>query len=198
MHTGLKIMVSAIDLAKRALVTLLNKVACVYAVVLGITRDSSDGDVRQAYRKLSKKCHPDKGGKPEHQQSLNAAFDAWEDTQRAAKEKASQKAGASARRQRERGPEAAALVSTRGQNFGKEFRFQGGACLLTYQSFGEKDVWQRFLSFVTERLTVWKVRFWCATLETNKNGSYHVHLMVQFYTSGSTSPLFCIGDGSRS
>ena len=75
-------MVSAIDLSKRALVTLLNSLANVYAVVLGITRESPDGDVHRAYRKLSKKCHPDKGGKRGHQQSLNAAFDTWEGAKR--------------------------------------------------------------------------------------------------------------------
>ena len=173
-------MVSAIDLAKRALVTLLNKLASVYAVVLDITRESSDGDVHRAYRKLSKKCHLDNGGKREHQQSLNAAFDTWEGAKRAAKDKATQ----TARRQQERGAEAAAIVAARGQNFAKEFRFRGAACLLTYQSFAEQSVWQRFLSFVQEQLSTWKARFWCATLETNTSGSYHLHLMVQFQTSG--------------
>ena len=75
-------MVSATDLAKRALVTLLNSLASVYAVVLGITRESPDGDVHRAYRKLSKKCQPDKGGKREHQQSLNVAFDIWQRAKR--------------------------------------------------------------------------------------------------------------------
>ena len=188
-------MVSAIDLSKRALVTLLNSLANVYAVVLGITRESPDGDVHRAYRKLSKKCHPDKGGKRGHQQSLNAAFDTWEGAKRAAKDKATQKARDTAQRQQERGPEGAAIVVTRGRNFTKEFRFRGAACLLTYQSFGEQGVWQRFLSFVQEQLSVWKVRFWCATLETNRSGSFHLHLMVQFYTSGEIPPLF--GDWRR-
>ena len=63
-----------------------------HAVALGIARESSDGDVHRAYRKLSKECHPDKGGKRGHQQALNAAFDIWEGAQRAAKDKATQKA----------------------------------------------------------------------------------------------------------
>ena len=74
-HRGFKIVVSAIDLSKRALVTLVNGLANVHAVALGIARESSDGDVHRAYRKLSKKCHPDKGGKRGHQRALNAAFD---------------------------------------------------------------------------------------------------------------------------
>ena len=139
-------MASAIDLGKRALVTLLNRLASVYAVVLGVTRDSSDEDVRRAYRKLSKKCHPDKGGKREHQQSLNAALDTWEGAKKATKEKAAQKASETARRQGERGPDVAAVVLSRGRNFTKEFRFRGAACLLTYQSFEEQGVWQRALS----------------------------------------------------
>ena len=150
--------------------------------------------MQKAYRKLSKKCHPDKGGEREHQQSLNAAFDTWESAKRSAKEKAAQKAADTARRQQERGPEAAAVVLARGQNFTKEFRFRGAACLLTYQSFGEQAVWQRFLSFVTEQLVVWKVRFWCATQETNRTGSYHLHLMLQFFNSGYAPPF---GGGVR-
>ena len=124
-------MASAIDLSKRALVTLVNGLANVHAVALGIARESSDGDVHRAYRKLSKKCYPDKGGKRGHQQALSAAFDVWEGAQRPAKDKATQKARDTARRQQERGPESAAIVVTRGRNFTQEFRFRGAACLLT-------------------------------------------------------------------
>ena len=38
-----------------------------------------------------------------------------------------------------------------------------------------------FLDHVKVRLVPWKVRFWCATMETNRDGTYHLHLMLQFY-----------------
>ena len=63
-------MASAIDLAKRALVTLLKTLAAAYGTVLTLTRDSPDATVRSAYRKVSRKAHPDHGGDPEHQKTL--------------------------------------------------------------------------------------------------------------------------------
>ena len=52
-------MVSAVDQAKRALVTLLKLLATAYSCVLLITRDSSDQEIKSAYRKLSKKTRLD-------------------------------------------------------------------------------------------------------------------------------------------
>ena len=54
-------MVSAVEQAKRALVSLLKLLATAYKCVLDVTRDSSDQEVKSAYRKLSKRTHPDKG-----------------------------------------------------------------------------------------------------------------------------------------
>ncbi len=70
-------MASAIDLAKRALVTLLKTLAAAYGTVLTLTRDSPDATVRSACRKVSRKAHQDHGGDLEHQKSLNAAYEAW-------------------------------------------------------------------------------------------------------------------------
>jgi DnaJ-class molecular chaperone len=72
-------MVSAIDLAKRALVKRLKRLALVYKVVLTLDRLSTDAQVRTAYRKVSTKTHPDHGGDTEHQKEVNAAHDAWQD-----------------------------------------------------------------------------------------------------------------------
>ena len=66
-------MVSSADLAKRALVTLIKLLATAYRCVLDVTRDSSDQEVTSAYRKLSKKVHPDKGGLEADQKRLNNA-----------------------------------------------------------------------------------------------------------------------------
>ena len=86
--TGVKFvcdMPSATDVAKRALVSLLRTLAVAYGVALTLKRDAPDKEVSGAYRKVSRKTHPDRGGKTEDQTSLNNAHDAWEAAKRAAK-----------------------------------------------------------------------------------------------------------------
>ena len=78
-------MVSAIDRAKRALVTLLKSLATVYGLVLSVTRDATDKEILSAYRKVSRKAHPDQGGSVEHQTALNNARDAWDEALKASK-----------------------------------------------------------------------------------------------------------------
>jgi hypothetical protein len=78
-------MVSNIDTAKRALVTLLKSLAGIYCVVVVLTRQSTDVEVSAAFKKVARKAHPDKGGAPEHQKALNAARDTWQDALRARK-----------------------------------------------------------------------------------------------------------------
>ena len=68
-------MVSNIDTAKRAFVTLLKSIAVIYGLVAGLTRESTDIQVRAAYKKVSRKAHPDKGGAEEHSKALDAARD---------------------------------------------------------------------------------------------------------------------------
>ena len=60
-------MVSAVDTAKRILVTLLKSLAGIYGVVLALTRESTNVQLKAAYKKVSRKAHPDQGGSPEHQ-----------------------------------------------------------------------------------------------------------------------------------
>ena len=71
-------MVSAVDAARRELVKLLRTLALVYGVACSLTRDSPDADVLKCFKQVSRKAHPDKKGKPEHQKALNAARDKWE------------------------------------------------------------------------------------------------------------------------
>ena len=71
-------MVCATDLAKRFLVSVVRELATIYRVAVSICRDSADADVREAYKKVSLKCHPDRGGKGADQQRLNQAHDEWE------------------------------------------------------------------------------------------------------------------------
>ena len=69
-------MVSTLDAAKRVLVVLLRTLAATYNCAVGVTRDSSDAVIRKAYRTMSLKTHPDKGGAEEDQQNLNNAYQA--------------------------------------------------------------------------------------------------------------------------
>ena len=162
-------MPSAIDLAKRALVSLLRTLAAAYGVALTLTRDAPDKDVSGAYRKVSLGAHPDRGGKAEYQTALNNAHDVWE----AAKKARKPHGGKRDRKQQDRSGEAPVLLvrpeeDAQGRREG--FRFQSKGVLLTYQKFSESTCWKRFVVFVKSRLASWKVRFWCATLETNHDG----------------------------
>ena len=72
-------MVSAIDRAKHLLISLLRTLAATYGVVLQLTRDTSDVDVRSAFKKVSRKAHPDQGGSIADQTALNTARNNWQD-----------------------------------------------------------------------------------------------------------------------
>ena len=89
--SGVQAMVSAVDVAKRALVTLLLRVAALYSLTLGVKRDSPDSEVKRACRNLSKKTHPDRGGDKASQQDLNNAYTAWETAARDAADKVKQR-----------------------------------------------------------------------------------------------------------
>ena len=59
-------MPSAVDIAKRSLVTLLKELAAKYRVTLDVNRESSDEDVTKAYRKVCLQVHPDKDARLLH------------------------------------------------------------------------------------------------------------------------------------
>jgi len=42
-----------------------------------VTRESADAEARKAYRAVSAKVHPDKGGNAEDQKKLNATYTEW-------------------------------------------------------------------------------------------------------------------------
>ena len=137
-------MVSSVDHAKRALVSLLLYFAKLYRVVLNITRDSADDDIRKSFKKVSRKTHPDRGGSGEHQQALNDTYSAWEQKKREAK-------GRGRGRQRSTAEPShgasGVLLPLRSQaEVKKDFRFQFAAVLLTYQKFETKSVWDDFVS----------------------------------------------------
>ena len=64
---------SAVQLAKRALVSLLLALARQYGIALAFNRDSPDKSVLDGFRKVIRKAHPDKGGSLQHTQQLNMA-----------------------------------------------------------------------------------------------------------------------------
>ena len=74
---------SSYDKAKRAFVSLLLLLSRSYHVILPVTRDSSDAQLLSAFKRLARATHPDKGGKTEDQQRLNAAKDRWEEARAA-------------------------------------------------------------------------------------------------------------------
>ena len=90
-------MASATDRAKRALVVVIKYLAAAYGLQADVTRDSKDDLVRKAYRTVSLKVHPDKGGKEEDQRKLNGAYDSWCEAARAKSGQGRPKAGAGTR-----------------------------------------------------------------------------------------------------
>ncbi len=72
-------MPSELDDAKRELVKVLRELAAKYQVNLVLTRDSSNKDVAKAFRKVSLKAHPDKGGSLADFQKLSATNDTWQE-----------------------------------------------------------------------------------------------------------------------
>ena len=66
-------MPSAVELAKRALSAALKSVARTYDVRVDLTQDSTDAEVRSAYRRVFRRANPDKGGSAEHAQRLSGA-----------------------------------------------------------------------------------------------------------------------------
>ena len=147
-------MVSSVDIAKRMLVTLLKSLAGIYSVVLGLTRESTDTQVKAAYKQVSRRAHPDQGGEAKHQASLNAARDSWEDALRASKCR-----GSIGTANKNKGKTSTGLLPVHVERHASPgFRVQGVGVLLTYQKFSDTGCWQTFLDHVETRLVLWKVK----------------------------------------
>ena len=70
---------SAVQLAKRALVSLIKAMAVQYHVIVMLNRDSPNAEVTRAFKKVALKAYPDKGGSTEDFRKLNEARESWED-----------------------------------------------------------------------------------------------------------------------
>ena len=192
-------MPSEADIAKRELVKLLRALAAKYGVALTVARESAEKDVHQAFRKVSLKAHPDKGGAVADFQKLSAANDAWAN---ACKNSARPGRPAGRPEAREPGtgrgqrPTSGAPLAAVAPRETKLYRLQGVAVLFTYQGFSADlgeflPIWQRFVSFVESKQKEWGVQHWTATAETNEDGKHHMHYMVQFWKAAErTSNLY--------
>ena len=159
---------SSVAAATRALVSVLLALSRSYLLVLTVNRDSSPEQLLKAYRKVLLKAHPDKGGKKEDVQKLQAAKEAWDKAR---------KAGKPGRPQQSADGGTDVLVLRRKR---KEYRVQTSVVLLTYQGFADLQQWHRFVEVVRVSLKKWTVQRWGATLEACETEGLHTHLFLQF------------------
>lgn len=168
-----KMPVSKVGAATRALVAALLLLGRSYQLALQVNRDSSPEQLAKAYRKVLLKTHPDKGGRKEDQQKLQAAKDNWESARK----------GASTEGGRPRASADVGAVATQKQRQGnkrKEYRVCAAVVLLTYHGFTDLEQWHRFVAFVRGSLKRWNAKRWGATLEACETGGLHTHLVLQF------------------
>ena len=69
---------SKLGVATRAFVAVLLALGRTYNLVFSVNRDSPEDQLLKAYRKALLKAHPDKGGRKEDLQKLQAAKEAWD------------------------------------------------------------------------------------------------------------------------
>ena len=162
---------SLVQLAKRALVSVLLVLAEQYGVCLQISRNSSDGRVESAFRSVVKKVRPDKGGNVADMQRLQKAMEEW----RSAKAKSARLGGRPAKT-------AVAPLREGEEKKRRPYKILSSAVWLTYHGV-EVDAWQAFVSFVKDHLVEWGVAKWCASMERCESGKPHMHLMVQFFAA---------------
>ena len=140
----------------------------------------SGKEVTKAFRAMSLRAHPDKGGDNDAYQSLTAAHDTWQKVVK-------QKSGVARPRERSEPERANASRSYQLARTGprNELRINSKAVLCMYQNFLADCavalcVQSRFLVFVAANVKTWGVKHWTATAETNEDGKHHLHLMLDF------------------
>ena len=52
--------------------------------------------------------------------------------------------------------------------------------MLTYNSVVDAEQWGRFVGFLSASTKQWKVKYWCATMESTKADGLHFHVFLQF------------------
>ena len=159
---------SNVAVATRAFVAVLLLLARRYKLVLEVNRDASVEQLTRAYRKVVLKAHPDKGGKKEDAQTLQAARETWDKARKGSEAKGGRPSA---------GSDAGVLVC---QNSRKVYRVTAQVVLLTYQGFSDLAQWHRFVVFVRGLLKKWTVHRWGTTLEACETEGLHTHLVLQF------------------
>ena len=140
---------------------------------IALTRESPDADVLKAFKKAALKVHPDKGGLLEHCQQLTTAKQAWDNARKG------KKPGRPKNTERSKTQTSAAAPGITDE--GSDAERSGGklvhswGVLLTYNRVADLAQWTRFVEHVRRNQKAWKVKYWCATLETTKAGKLHFH-----------------------
>ena len=124
---------SFLQRAKRALVSVLLKLAFDYGVAADINRESEDRAVLQRYRRVVKKVHPDKGGHKKTFQTLQVAKEAWDTARQGARP-----AGNPALVEGQ-------LVLASAQS--KQYRVHAQAVLPTYSGKWSLQLWAAFVAY---------------------------------------------------
>ena len=172
--------VSKAGAAKRAFVKLLLTLATFYGLALTVTREAPDAEFRKAYKRVSLKAHPDKGGTLEHSQSLNAAKEAWEQAKEQSHTGRPKRQDAKAEKGHKHPQPTRAELPGDGGAQRPDFRVRSVGVLLTHQGVQDLAQWRRFLCYVRLHQAPWKVKYWRATLEACKGGALHIHMFIQF------------------
>ena len=130
-------MPSALDILKRALVSVLLEAARVYDLSLNLKRESPDQVLSTSYRKVMLRVHPDKpGGSESLAKRIIDAHSAWQEAS-----KKPQAAG------RPSGTTHGSVASTGGRKH-KEYRVQSTAVLMTWQGFADVSWWAPFVDWL--------------------------------------------------
>ena len=154
-----------------------------YYAAIGVARDIDEAGLKKAYRQAILTAHPDKGGSTKDAQRLNAARDAWLHSRGSdsgacrPQQQHTAVVAVQAPRQRASTDSTVSLPLPLPGSSRKQFRINTTAVLLTYQGLPKAALkeWKQFIAFVRGNKAKWSVKHWCATLETNADGTYHAH-----------------------
>ena len=119
------------------------------------------------------KAHPDKGGRKEDLQKLQAAKEEWQKVRKDAAPKAGRPFAAE--------PSTAENGTLAPARRRQEYRVKAWVVLLTYYGVADTAQWHRFVSFVRASLKKWRVKLWAATFEACETEGLHTHLTLQFH-----------------
>ena len=182
-------MPSPLDMAKRKLVKELRALAAKYKVELSLSRESPDKDVAKAFKKVSLRAHPDKGGHLADFQNLSSINDTWRELLATTNAPGRPQTSQNCKARASRGGDLSVFNTKEDPASKREYRVSSLAILLTYQGFHKSlrvflPVWFRFVGFIEKNVRAWSVKHWTSTAETNEDDSHHLHVMFQFSKLG--------------